>query len=138
MTSTKHFAGINHISKINIDQNAFLHEPDTNTAKTNSTGIGFDFNSNNSYQSFSTTQTFAALTNVNSFAHTSNNPIQFNEVNNYSMNLATFQHQVDYKEDDDEEEEEVVKKIVVNTVLAVVETKKRGRGRPPLTQDQKR
>ena len=104
-SSTLHFAGINHISNINIDQNAFLHEPDINTANTNSTGIGYDFNSNNSYQSFSTTQTFAALTNVNSLAQTSNNQIQFNEVNNYSMtsysNLSTFQPQVDYEEEED-------------------------------------
>jgi hypothetical protein len=112
-SSTIHFAGINHISNINFDQNAFLHDPHSHTAYSNSTGVNFDFNSSNSHQSFSTTKTFSTLTNVNlsSLAHISNNELQFNAVNNYSMNLSTYQPQID-SEDEDEVEDNVVKEVV--------------------------
>ena len=63
-SSTIHFAGINHISNINFDQNTFLHNPHSLTANSNSTDVNFDFNSSNSHQSFSTTKTFSTLTNV--------------------------------------------------------------------------
>jgi hypothetical protein len=132
-SSTIHFAGINHISNINFDQNSFLHNPNSLTENSNSTGVNFDFNSSNSHQSFSTTKTFSTLTNVNlsSLAHISNNELQFNAVNNYSMNLSTYQPQID-SEDEDEVEEKVVKEVVETKQ---VEAKKRGR--PPLTEDQK-
>jgi hypothetical protein len=132
-SSTLHFTRINHISNINFDQNAFLHDPHSHTAYSNSTGVNFDFNSSNSHQSFSTTKTFSTFTDVNlsSLAHISNNELQFNAVNNYSMNLSPFQPQID-SEDEDEVEDNVVKEVVETKK---VEAKKRGR--PPLTEDQK-
>jgi hypothetical protein len=135
-SSTIHFNGINHISKINIDLNVFLREPNTLAANTDSTGIDFDFNSNDSLQSFSTTQTFADLRNVNvsSLARISNNQLRFNGVYNYSMNLSTFQPQV---EEDDEDNVEENEEEEVEQEIAVAVMTKRKRGRPPLTQDEK-
>ena len=71
----------------------------------------------------------------------SNNELQFNAVNNYSMNLSTYQPQIDSEdeEEEEEEEEEVVEDMVVKNAVVVeaekVEAKKRGR--PPLTEAQK-
>jgi len=138
-SSTIHFAGINHISNINFDQNAFLHDPHSQTANSNSTGVNFDFNSSNSHQSFNTTKTFSTLTNVNlsSLAHISNNELQFNAVNNYSMNLSTYQPLID--SEDEDEEEEVIEDMVVKNAVVVEATKveAKKRGRPPLTEAQK-
>ena len=112
-----------------------MHNPHSLTENSNSTGVNFDLNSSNSHQSFSTTKTFSTLTNVNlsSLAHISNNELQFNAVNNYSMKLSTYQPQID------SEEEDVVEDMVVKNAV-VVEAKKveaKKRGRPPLTEDQK-
>ena len=99
--------------------------------------INFDFNSSNSHQSYSTTKTFSTLTNVNlsSLAHISNNELQFNAVNNYSMNLSTYQPQIDSEDEDEDVVEDMVVKNAVVVEAKKVEAKKRGR--PPLTEDQK-